>query len=476
MPSSNKKEQQDNSFLLNSRLQTVNKIYKSILAAQSLEEIANAALEDLLNLIPSHLRSSFMVFDLEKNKAKMLSVFAKTNISIDAGEEFPADKLSSFSTLSSGKVWLVGDIRKLSYPSDSDKELMNAGILSYFMFPLIDQGKLVGSLNLASTQVDVYTEEVVRILTEVGNALTLSIRQFNFRETIEKNNKELKKKNKDILDSIMYAKRIQQAILPSNDLIFQTLRDSFIIYKPKDIVSGDFYFFTEKKEKVIIGAVDCTGHGVPGAFMSLIGNELLNQIVMEKGIIEPAAILNELNENLKTALRQYEQDTESRDGMDVALCMIDLFGQKLEFAGAYRPLYLVRKSAMPETVKLENFETLTQEPANQKLPTSNFLLEEIKGNRFPVAGFHLTKERIFENHCVNFQKGDTIYLFSDGYADQFGGLDGKTKFTTRRFRELLLSIQHLPMSEQGKILENKFHEWKGSTPQVDDVVIIGVRF
>lgn len=288
----------------------------------------------------------------------------------------------------------------------------------------------------------------------------------------------IQKKNKDITDSINYARRIQQAILPSNDLIFQTLNDSFILYKPKDIVSGDFYFFAEKKGKVIIGAVDCTGHGVPGAFMSLIGNELLNQIVVEKEITTPSEILNQLNENIKIALKQYDEDAGSKDGMDVALCTIDLFGKRMEFAGAYRPLYLFRNQEIGVRSKTVDvaFENHSESLSSSfsQLPAPKPELTEIKGDKFPVAGYHLKKERLFTNHEISFQKGDTFYIFTDGFADQFGG-PGKKKFMSRHFKELLLSIQHLSMKEQGAELEKQLENWKGDAMQMDDILVMGIR-
>lgn len=258
----------------------------------------------------------------------------------------------------------------------------------------------------------------------------------------------IQQKNKSITDSINYAKRIQQAILPSTEIIYKTLPQSFIFYKPKDVVSGDFYFFTPKGEGYFIASVDCTGHGVPGAFMSMIGNDLLNQIIIEKNVTQPAEILNHLHRGVQHALKQGQQEIETRDGMDIALVSLE-FGQngaELQYAGANRPLYLIRENK----------------------------LTEIKPNKFSIAGIQTEVERKFKNHIIQLSKGDTIYIFTDGYVDQFGGDKGK-KFMTKRFQNLLLSIQTQTMAEQYKSVENALDNWKGDLEQVDDILVIGIR-
>ncbi len=256
--------------------------------------------------------------------------------------------------------------------------------------------------------------------------------------------KDIQVKNKSITDNITYAKRIQSAILPDIQLIYETLEDSFILYLPKDIVSGDFYAFTEKHNKVLIIAGDCTGHGVSGALMSMIGSSLLNQIIIEKGVDEPAMILNQLNSAVIETFRQGEN--ESNDGMDVSICSIDLSTNTLQFSGANRPLWLVRNGA----------------------------LDVYKPDKFPIGGLQAARDRRFSNTTVQLQKGDAIYIFTDGYSDQFGGDLGK-KLMSARFKELLLSINHLGMREQEEYLKNYFENWKGSAEQVDDVLVIGVK-
>ncbi len=251
-------------------------------------------------------------------------------------------------------------------------------------------------------------------------------------------------KNQAITDNLTYARRIQSAMLPDINLINKTLTQSFILYLPKDIVSGDFYSFSRRDNEILIAAGDCTGHGVSGAFMSMIGSSLLNQIINEKGIVQPGLILNSLNTAVIETLKQTQND--SNDGMDISICAINLEKKELQYAGANRPFYMVR----------------------------NNLLEIIKPDKQPIGGLQIASERTFTNHTMPIQKDDTLYLFTDGYADQFGGEKGK-KLMVARFKEILLSIQNLPMAEQMEYLHAHFEAWKGANEQVDDVLVIGIR-
>ena len=270
-------------------------------------------------------------------------------------------------------------------------------------------------------------------------------RMVAFRtEEVMNQKAEIELKNRDILDNLLYARRIQEAILPEAAIISRSLPDSFIIYWPKDIVSGDFYSFAQKDGKIILCAADCTGHGVTGAFMSMIGSSLLNQIVNESGITHPAKILDQLNIGIKHALKQKE--TDINDGMDIAVCVIDTETLKLQFAGANRPLWYFQ----------------------------NGQFNEIKGDKLAIGGFRIQKEITFSSHEVQFRKNDTIYLFTDGFVDQFGELSGK-KLLTKNFREYLSTLQNLTMQEQETKLTAFFNEWKGQVTQIDDVLVMGIR-
>lgn len=260
------------------------------------------------------------------------------------------------------------------------------------------------------------------------------------KSIIEEQKKLVEVKQKEILDSINYAKRIQAAILPSERLIKESLPDNFILYKPKDIVAGDFYWLEETNGVVFFAAADCTGHGVPGAMVSVVCNNALNRSVREFNLLDPGKILDKTRE---IVIQEFEKsDSDVKDGMDISLCMIQ--NDKLKWAGANNPLWIFR----------------------------NHELIEIKPNKQPVGKIEAIQN--FATHEVELKKNDTIYVFTDGFSDQFGGEKGK-KFKTARLKEILLSIQKLDMKTQLEFLHNTFENWKGDLEQVDDVCIIGVR-
>jgi phosphoserine phosphatase RsbU/P len=263
---------------------------------------------------------------------------------------------------------------------------------------------------------------------------------------IEKQKEEIEEQKKHIMDSIYYARRIQNAILPSFNIIDSYLKNYFVFYLPKDIVSGDFYWMHELDGKFMIAAVDCTGHGVPGAFMSIVGFNQLNQAVHDKKVISAGSILNELNKGIITALNENTSSTSIKDGMDIALCVYDFKNRKVEFAGANNPLLLIRDN---EPIKYN-------------------------GDRFPIGAFEGSECQLFYNNEINIVDGDCLYLFSDGFADQFGGPNGK-KFMYKRFQEFILEIHSQPMDVQKELLRKKLYDWKGSNDQVDDILVIGIK-
>ena len=260
------------------------------------------------------------------------------------------------------------------------------------------------------------------------------------KSIVEQAHFELEEKNQEIMDSITYAKRIQSAILPPNKVVKEYLQKSFILYKPKDIVAGDFYWLEQTKKKVLFAVADCTGHGVPGAMVSVVCNNALNRSVREHGLTDPGEILTKTRE---IVIQEFEKaDEDVKDGMDIALCSLE--GDKLLYAGANNPLWIIRNSEIIET----------------------------KANKQPIGKFD--NPALYNTHSFNLQKGDSLYVFSDGYVDQFGGVKGK-KFKPKRFRELLLSIESKNMEEQKTILNKAFESWKKGVNQVDDVCIIGVK-
>ena len=265
---------------------------------------------------------------------------------------------------------------------------------------------------------------------------------------IAKQKEEVSIKNKNIMDSITYAQRIQLAIMPSISKFKRLIPESFILYQPKDIVSGDFYWITEIGDKLFIAAVDCTGHGVPGAFMSIIGYDLLRNITKERGIHRPSEVLDQLNKSLIELLTKNNIAVgQVKDGMDITLCVFHKSKGIVEFSGALNPLYIIR---------------------DNKIVT-------VKGDRYSVGLGNEHPDENFKNHIIKLEMGDRLYIFSDGYSDQFGGPTGK-KMKFRRFRHLLLSIHEYPFEQQQKYLEDHFLQWMGPHEQVDDILVIGMSF
>jgi len=285
--------------------------------------------------------------------------------------------------------------------------------------------------------------ETERILEEKVKKRTLEV--VKQKDEIENQKYILEGLYRDVTDSIIYAKRLQYSILPSIDTINSVCRDNFVYFKPKDIVSGDFYWFEKVNDISLYAAVDCTGHGVPGAFVSMIGANGLNSAVREHGLTKPAEILDLLNTYVSESLNKDDEESSVRDGMDMTLCAVDYENMTLEFAGANNPLYIIRNN--------------------------KFLI--YKADKFAIASFHPGTKK-YKNHKIQLQKEDIVYVFSDGYADQFGGPKGK-KFMYKKFRNLLLEIHNEPMSVQKQRLYESMKEWCGDIDQVDDILVIGIK-
>ncbi len=286
---------------------------------------------------------------------------------------------------------------------------------------------------------------VVVFLYFVFNRLKITRKQ---KTQIEKQKNEVENQrdvikiaHKEITDSISYAKRIQNAILPPARIVKEYLEDSFILYNPKDVVAGDFYWMRHVDKKILFAAADCTGHGVPGAMVSVVCNNALNRSVREYGITDPGEILNKTRD---IVVREFEKsDQEVNDGMDIALCVLE--GSTLTYAGAYNPLWIIRNGELLET----------------------------KANRFPIG---LSRNpQPYTTHTIKLEKDDVLYIFTDGFVDQFGGQYGK-KYKANNFKNLLLDIYSKPMAEQRNLINESFEHWRGHLEQVDDICIIGVRF
>ncbi len=285
----------------------------------------------------------------------------------------------------------------------------------------------------------------------IGGFVFLLFRQNkkikNVNVQLEQKNHLITEQKREITDSIHYASRIQHAILPPEEIIEKYIPDKFILFRPRDIVSGDFYFISERNGKIIVVAADCTGHGVPGAFMSMLGTAFLNEIISKSDELHADQILNLLRDNVVKSLHQTGKSGESQDGMDLALYILDPLRMELEYSGANNPLVIIRKGEILET----------------------------KADKMPI-GIHIRKDQPFTRHVIKVEKDDVIYTFSDGYQDQFGGTSGK-KFMVKNLKKLLSEIYTKPMEEQKNILNKKLISWmdEGSTSQIDDVLLVGVK-
>ncbi|MBC7696686.1 MAG: SpoIIE family protein phosphatase [Burkholderiales bacterium] len=285
------------------------------------------------------------------------------------------------------------------------------------------------------------------------------------KQEVEKQKHTIEEKQKDILDSIHYAKRIQDALLKEEQHVNDHLPEHFVLFKPKDIISGDFYWALEKQDHLYLAAADCTGHGVPGAMMSMLGIAFLNEITGIEQLLSPAEILNRLRDKV---VKELGSSGQTKDGMDISLCKINLLSGELEWAGANNPLWIISK----RHCEVENQKQSQQTTEIASIPRNDgYLLTEIKPDKQPIG--YSDSYKPFTNHTFT-QKDCTYYLFTDGYADQFGGAKGK-KFKYKPLQEKLINLSDASLDVQKTQLNTLFDEWKGDLEQVDDLCVIGVR-
>ena len=323
--------------------------------------------------------------------------------------------------------------------SKSKLELIMLSHIDFIGFNLIVLGYLFKIMHWP------YASMLINIgfITVIAGLLAWNIITRNIVFRRKKSEDQLKLQHQEITDSIAYAKRIQTAILPTDNQVKEHLYNSFILYKPKDVIAGDFYWLEPINNQIFFAAADCTGHGVPGAMVSVVCNNALNKSVREHQLLDPGKILDQTKSIITEEFGSSE--AEISDGMDIALCKLQ--ENELSYAGAHNPLWIIRKDSQE--------------------------VDEIKADKIPIGKYHVDKP--FVTHKVTLKAGDTIYIFSDGFSDQFGGIKGK-KFKSPNFKKLLLSMQNENLSTQKKLLQDAFTQWQGDLEQVDDVLVIGFRY
>jgi serine phosphatase RsbU (regulator of sigma subunit) len=311
---------------------------------------------------------------------------------------------------------------------------------SIVFVPLIVGEKILGTITVQSYQKHAYDRQQLQIIRTLGSYTSIAIdNAFAYESLAITNN--------NMVQSIRYAKRIQDAILPPLEILKNNFADYFVFYRPRDIVSGDFYWFHTFGDKIVLVVADCTGHGVPGAFMTMMGHDMMSQIIAEKEVTDPAQALIEIDKRVVYNMQHGgEGDSKRNDGMDLSICVIDKIKHTITYAGAKSPIFLVR----------------------------NGTLEHIKGSPFPIGSSQFKVEKVYEKHIFEYEERDVLYMFSDGYQDQFGG-DNKSKFMTKRFRSIMASIYELPFAEQQMRLADEMDSWRNGQKQTDDQLVVGIK-
>jgi len=436
-----------------SKLELINAVDKTILSAESFTEIIQFTINKLYKEL-NISRVSMVIFDFVNETFTPFSVSANPDSILKEGIVLPLSDFHGVTHLKKFKNYLVQDLEAKDELSGSDEELIKEGINSYLLCPLVAKNQLLGSINICCDDKNYFTTELITLVEEVSKGVAIALFQRNLQEEIKERNTALKDKNDDITYSIKYARKIQEAIFPSDEQVHDIIKNCFVYFKPKEIVSGDFIWAQKENDRVIIAVADCTGHGVPGAFMSIIGNNQLNMVVKEQKIVNPAKILDLMNLGLYETLQSGDDDARAiRDGIDISLCVIDLKTRKLEFAGANNPVYIVRDRE----------------------------LEELKGDRYHVGTFLDDGKSNFTLKKFNLRKGDDIYLFSDGFADQFGGAERK-KYKYHRFKKTILEMHGNSLVEQREKLRKELKQWRNPSgknndwiEQTDDICVVGIR-
>lgn len=446
--------------------ETLSKIGRDITSSIHVDQVVRQVYENVNSLMDATM-FGIGIYDPDQN-AVAFPGFIENSVALE-GVTFPMDETDRLAVvcLAQNREIFINNFFE-EYSDYVDKALQpvagkDSGSIIYLPLRKPD-GDVIGVITVQSYEVDQYSEYHLNLLRSMAVYVAIAIDNAtlyqNLEDKVEERTAEvveqkeiIEQKNKHITDSIHYAKRLQDAILPNIGRIKDHVEDAFVLFKPKDIVSGDFYWIHKHDNRIVVSVIDCTGHGVPGAFMSLIGYDGLSDVIINKEITEPAEILNRLNNIVTQRLNQKREETTVRDGMDMSVCTIDISTLMMEFAGAQNSIYHIRKG----------------------------VLQIFKTDRFPVGAFIDDMKQDYTNYEFQLRPGDIVYLISDGYADQFGGATrevrdrGGKKFKYKQFEKLLMDIHTHSMERQEQMLRDRFDEWKGEIEQLDDVCVLGFK-
>ncbi len=405
----------------------------------------------------------FPYFEDENDKIETTGVNFDYDESLEVRLYDLSGTLTDYVRRTATPVRFPNDKMNLLYESGEIK-LFGAQSTSWLGVPLKLSGNMIGVMAVQCyDSADAYSAKDEELMVFVSDHIARAIDSVRAEEEIRNQHLLVLQQKQAITDSISYARRIQKAVLPSAPYIKNILPDYFTIYKPKDILSGDFYWVREIEGFKVVVVADSSGHGVPGALMSMLGVTLLNEQFRTYGIRKPGEILGHLRTKVKEILVQEGSIKDQKDGLDMAIAIFDLEQKECHFAGANRPLFLFRKKG-----EVTEEETIPY----SSLENDEYELYDIKGDKQPI-GVHWEEEK-FNTHVIKLQEADSLYIFSDGFVDQYGGKKRK-KFKTRNFKKLLLSVQEESMENQKILLEDAFEEWRGSNEQLDDVCVLGIR-
>lgn len=433
--------------LYSSRMEIMLEIEKAMLSSENQNEILSGVLKKLIHYLTYCNRISFTTFDRGSQSAQFYFADADSPNALDTGKVIPLSEFASYEHIKDGNYVVVENLNEKEQLSPSDLEVLRSGVSSYLIMPVMYSDELIGSLNLGARFTNPFIPSDIELIQDVANEIGIAIMHQRLQDELKRKNKEIESKNKDITSSIRNAQRIQDALFPIHEFNKMNQRnESFALFRPKDIVSGDFYWVAFENDCVYFAVVDCTGHGVPGAFMSIVGFNMLNKAVKEMGLVSPSDILHYLNQQHYETFNKDSTERMLQDGMDIGLCKLDVKNNCVEFAGANHSMLLLSKKR----------------------------IRTYKGKRASIGGHRDLETNIFDTYKVTVEPGDLVYLSSDGYTDQFGGPEGR-KFMHQQFHRILTEIAHLPMPEQRDHLESVLENWRGDLEQLDDICVIGVR-